>query len=49
MKRLLIPLITALALPAAANAFPWDKKNKDIIEYQIPSSAKEKYQTFCGT
>ena len=25
------------------------KKNKDIIEYQIPSSAKEKYQTFCGT
>ena len=24
-------------------------KNKDIIEYQIPSTAKEKYQTFCGT
>jgi uncharacterized protein YdiU (UPF0061 family) len=25
------------------------KKNKDAIEYQIPSAAKEKYQTFCGT
>ena len=25
------------------------KKNKDAIEYQIPSVAKEKYQTFCGT
>ena len=24
-------------------------KNKDIIEYQIPSTTKEKYQTFCGT
>ena len=25
------------------------KKNKDASEYQIPSTAKEKYQTFCGT
>ena len=25
------------------------KKNEDAIEYQIPSAAKEKYQTFCGT
>ena len=25
------------------------KKNKDTIEYQSPSPAKEKYQTFCGT
>ncbi len=25
------------------------KKNKEIIEYQIPSSQNEKYQTFCGT
>ena len=25
------------------------KKNKDLIEFQIPSSAKVKYQTFCGT
>ena len=25
------------------------KKNKDSIEYQLPSAAKEKYQTFCGT
>ena len=22
---------------------------KDIIDYQKPSSSKEKYQTFCGT
>ena len=25
------------------------KKNKVSIEYQLPSAAKEKYQTFCGT
>ena len=24
-------------------------KNQNIIEYQIPSTIKEKYQTFCGT
>ena len=24
-------------------------KNQNIIEYQIPSTTKEKYQTFCGT
>ena len=29
MKKLLIPLLAALALPSAVNAFPWDKKNKD--------------------
>ena len=40
MKRLLIPLITALALPAAVNAFPWDKKNKDII---IKNDLNEEY------
>ena len=31
MKRLLLPLLAALALPTAVNAIPWDKKNKDII------------------
>ena len=25
------------------------RKNKDLTEFQIPSTAKEKYQTFCGT
>ena len=24
-------------------------EQKDIIDFQIPSSSKEKYQTFCGT
>ena len=28
MKRLLLPLLAALALPTAVNAFPW---NKDIV------------------
>ena len=27
---------------------PYDEK-KEIFEYQIPSTSKEKYQTFCGT
>ena len=40
MKRLLIPLITALALPAAVNAFHRDKKNKDII---IKTDLNEEY------
>ena len=31
MKRLLLPLLAALALPTAVSAFPWDKKNQDII------------------
>ena len=31
MKRLLLPLLAALALPTAVIAFPWDKKNQDII------------------
>ena len=35
MKRLLLPLLAALALPAAVNAFPWDKNNKDIIDEDI--------------
>ena len=30
MKRLLLPLLAALALPTAVNAFPWNK-NEDII------------------
>ena len=35
MKRLLLPLLATLALPTAVNAFPWDKKNKDIIDEDI--------------
>ena len=27
---------------------PYNQK-KDILNYQIPSSSDEKYQTFCGT
>ena len=24
-------------------------EQKDILDYQVPSSSNEKYQTFCGT
>ena len=40
MKSLLLPLLAALALPPAVNAFPWDKKNKDII---IKTDLNEEY------
>ena len=40
MKRLLLPLLAALALPTTVNAFPWDKNNKDII---IKTDLDEKY------
>ena len=40
MKRLLIPLLAALALPTAVDAFHWDKKNKDII---IKTDLDEEY------
>ena len=32
MRKLLIPLLAALALPTAANAFPW---NKDIVKTNV--------------
>ena len=35
MKRLLLPLLAALALPTAVNAFPWDKKDEVIIDEDI--------------
>ena len=37
MKRLLLPLLAAIALPTAVNAFPWDK---DII---IKTDLDEEY------
>ena len=40
MKRLLLPLLAAIALPIAANAFPWDKKDEDII---IKTDLDEEY------
>ena len=38
MRKLLIPLLVALAFPTAVNAFPWNKKNKDSFPPFIPSS-----------
>ena len=40
MKRLLLPLLAAIALPIVANAFPWDKKDEDII---IKTDLDEEY------
>ena len=40
IKRLLLALLAALALPTAVGAFPWDKKNKDII---IKTDLDEEY------
>ena len=43
MKRLLIPLLAALALPTAVNAFPWDK------DLTIKSDVGEKFIIVRGT
>ena len=37
---MLLPLLAAIALPTAVNAFPWDKNNEDII---IKTDLDEEY------